>query len=241
MFDDPNEASTINFELLKVKIDIYDKPPGSGVTALRSMTNTVRENRVIFMLPTYNFLPPGERLSKIELYSTHVSSFLDWTRNVAINPDERPKKFIISVYGLTGNQGHLQQLKNEAETVAMLGINTVIIYYWPGLPPSDVRQIIDRTGIKWRSAAVYNPLSGISITGTTSSNEPTVIGLTYFDFFYQGPTPNPQTGKTNLQRLDDRLITIWRLHGLLHQCGCFRHSPWVLIPNKAMHPRFPRF
>jgi hypothetical protein len=39
----------------------------------------------------------------------------------------------------------------------------------------------------------------------------------------------------------DPLITTWRLHGLLHQCECFRHSPWVLIRNKAMHPRFPRF
>src|SRR5258708_30297672 len=35
-------------------------------------------------------------------------------------------------------------------------------------------------------------------------------------------------------------VTTWRPHVLLHQRGCFRHSPWLPIADKAGHPPCPR-
>jgi hypothetical protein len=108
------------------------------------MTDTVMGNVIAFLIPGYDFLPPGERLEKIELLSEYANRHLEASSAVAVNTDERPQEFIIGCTNLLGGQGHIGQLRTEAQTLANLGINTAEVRWWGasadsgGIPPGSI-------------------------------------------------------------------------------------------------------
>jgi hypothetical protein len=153
-----------SFERLTVRIDLFQGDPLRGGSLLRSLTETVSGgNRVIFLLPGYGYLAPGERIEKTELLSTHVKPYLQRANAVAIEPKERPRQFIISCFQINGGgQGQLEQLKTEALTVSALGCNTVSAEDWKGaLLPDVLSGVLDKAGITRRSWATGLPLGGL--------------------------------------------------------------------------------
>lgn len=100
---------------------------------------------------------------------------------------------------MRGFQGDSKQLNTEVNTLANLGINTVITgnaalgyppsspyyspdYEWPGLDVNEVQSILNESGVNKRSAAVYNPLQGF----------PTLPGIDPIFYFY---LTDPKTPK----------------------------------------------
>ena len=58
-----------------------------------------------------------------------------------------------------GGQGSVEQLKRQAETIALLGFNTVNAYWWGGISPETINTVLDSHGLQRRTSAVYNPPS----------------------------------------------------------------------------------
>jgi hypothetical protein len=167
----PN-SPTVYFQNLVVQINIYQGDPATNPPSLKELRTdaSLAGNAVLFILPSYNFSP--NFLDQIELYSNHVKKYLEWSKTVAVAPNDRPKRFIISGSSVRGLQGDLTQLKTEVGTLANLGINTAITATtfapniaadneWPGLDVIKVQSVLNQAGIKWRSAGVYNPFQNI--------------------------------------------------------------------------------
>lgn len=71
---------------------------------------------------------------------------------------------------MRGSQGSVSQLQTEVETLANLGINTVMTVptlgtspiqsdsEWPGIDIPEVQTVLDNGGLTWRGAAGGSPL-----------------------------------------------------------------------------------
>ncbi len=162
---------TVYFQKLQVQIDVYQGNPDSGGPLLTSLLtdSNLSGDIVLFVLPSYNFSP--NHLDQIKLYSDYVKKYLDWSKAVAVDPNDRPTQFVISTYSMVGLQGDPEQLKAEADTLKNLGINapgiadcTIPVYkgnsggseiitdsFWQGLDVSTIESTVDNAKIPWRS------------------------------------------------------------------------------------------
>jgi hypothetical protein len=142
---------------------------------------TVKGNTVLFVIPSYNFLDQSDvlphndpsydyRKTQIRSYDSYLAGFGNTQANcLPVQPGERPKQFIISSYSMSGLQGSVSQLQTEAETLAKLGINTVMtapdpagqpVWYdqeWPEINVSQLEKVLDNAGLIWRQAATHPP------------------------------------------------------------------------------------
>ena len=207
---------TTYFDNLTVNVEISKgnpNSPNSSSFTNQPITINVKGNTVLFVIPDYNYLPGDDpannnydyRKSQIQSYVDYVAQPLQWEQQVAVQPNECPKQFIISAYGMRGFQGSLTQLQNEVNTLANLGINTIMtvatdtseIPYvadseWPGLDVATVQDTVNKAGLKYRGAATSNPLylytsmqlygppAGI-VPNTFPSQQASYLG--YFDFY----------------------------------------------------------
>jgi hypothetical protein len=144
---------------LRLRVEIAAGDPDRGGRVLKSWTDTVEGETLLFLLPGYASEPAAGRADALELMSEHARRYLDAARAAAVKPEDRPKQFPVSCYQLMGGQGHREQLGMAAETAGLLGFNTVNAYSWGRIPPRDVNAVLDAHGLKWRSVAVYNPPS----------------------------------------------------------------------------------
>jgi hypothetical protein len=144
---------------LRLRVEVAQGDPGAGGKALKTLEDAVEGSALVFLLPGYGFEPAPERLAAIELLSEHAKRYLAAARAVALKPEERPRRFVISPYSLLGGQGHVGQLKTGAETLSLLGFNTVNAYWWDALPPAQMDTVLDSFGLERRERAVYTPPS----------------------------------------------------------------------------------
>ena len=127
-------------------------------------------------------------LEQIQLYSDYVANQTAGNIQSPVQPGERPKQFIVWSGGMIGLQASLSQLQTEVQTLAKLGVNTVmavrldsaseapIDHDWPGIDISEVQTVLDNAGLAWRGAAGTQPL--------LVADWP--VGIpTYFDFYLQ--------------------------------------------------------
>jgi hypothetical protein len=144
-----DSSATQQLASLSVTLEFFQGEPPIGLL-LKSLTDTVVGNRVAFLVPGYGFEQPGRREAGIELLSAHAAGYLATARAVGIDPVDRPTQFVVTCYAVRGSQGHSGQFEREAETVALLGVNTVLADQWPGLAPSDVNANLDAQGLHRR-------------------------------------------------------------------------------------------
>lgn len=153
---------------LRVQLEIAEGP---GTKTLETLVEEVRGGSVGFFLPGYAFEPVLARGDAIELLSEHARKYLAAARASGLKPEERPREFVIGAYHLMGGQGHLGQLKTQAEALSLLGINTVNAYNWGGLPPEQVDSVLDGFGLNRRALAVYAPPSYFHFDSAKMSRE----------------------------------------------------------------------
>jgi hypothetical protein len=96
-----------------------------------------------------------------------------------MHPENWPRQFVVSCFQLMGGQAHIGQLETQAEAMALLGINTVNLYdwpggnpNWPGIPASTINQKLDPLGLQRRSWGTSHPLA--------PPHSPTDV---YFEFY----------------------------------------------------------
>jgi hypothetical protein len=131
---------------------------------LGSVTETGVIGRVVaFLLRGYGFQPPGTG-KVIELMSEHARRYLRAANVTPVSPADRPRKFVVSCYSMQGGQAHLGQLETQAEAMALLGINTVNVYgwpggngNWPGIQPASINSKLDPLGLQRRSQGESYP------------------------------------------------------------------------------------
>lgn len=144
---------------LKLRVEIAEGDPAAGGRVLRTMTDEVKGHVLIVLLPGYAYGPPEERLARFEPLSERSKYYLAQARAVAIKPQDRPRLFSVSPFQMLGGQGHLGQLEREAETMALMGFNTVNSYWWGALPPATVNAVLDKYGLTRRTSTSYQPPS----------------------------------------------------------------------------------
>ena len=123
-----------------------------------------------------------------------------WSQDqtVEVKSKDRPQDFICNAGSLIGRQGHSNQLKIQAKTLANLGFNTAAITEnacstnsdlhnsWKGLDLKSVDNILVHEGIKWRSHTVDLPLHDQKYIGSfdpfPDAGQFIDSGLTLFDF-----------------------------------------------------------
>ncbi len=153
---------------LRVRLEVADGP---GTKTLKALEEEVQGSAVGFFLPGYAFEPVAARVGAIELLSEHARKYLAAARAGGLKPEERPREFVIAAYHLMGGQGHLGQLKTQAEALSLLGINTVNAYNWGALPPEQVDGVLDSFGLSRRALAVYSPPSYFHFDSAKMSRE----------------------------------------------------------------------
>jgi hypothetical protein len=142
---------------LRVRFDIYTGD--SGLPA-KSLTETVQGNVAAFLAPGYGFEPPQQRLTDIETFSDHVQRvYLTTAQQVGLTADERPKQFTIGSSTMLGGEGSPAALAAEAQTQALLGINTTRAAAWQGMSPEQIKAVFQQFGLR-HGTAVYAPLDG---------------------------------------------------------------------------------
>jgi hypothetical protein len=168
---------TTPLQSLTVQLDVYQGDPAAGGTLLKSMTQTVTGDVVSLIVPGYGFLPPGQRSASTELMTDYANQvYLAAAEQVGLTPDERPRQFVIGADNLMGGyEASTALLQAEAQTLALLGINTVDAYEWNGIPTAQINAILDSYGFQRRQSAAFGlpPLPG------DDPNNPTPG---YFDF-----------------------------------------------------------
>lgn len=117
-------------------------------------TDTVRGQTALFLLPGYAMTPPEQRIGSFEQFSAHWKRYLAAAEAVALSPDERPDQFVVSGYGLYGGQGHATQLEHGLATLRALGINSVQLIGWQGIPAEELAQ---RAADFSPESSVYSP------------------------------------------------------------------------------------
>lgn len=165
---------------LKMKIELAQGSSSTEITPLKTLTETLHGNAVLFVVPGYGFAGapvggagPGqkeqgtmdkaqlglERIAAFELFSDFSKRYLAAAEAAKIVEKDRPRLFPISASTATGGQGHAGQLENYAKALGAMGFNTVASYGWGTIPPSDVEAVFDKNGIPHRMLAVYAPPS----------------------------------------------------------------------------------
>lgn len=159
----------MNLAGLHLQIEIAEGDPGGGgrLLTIPALDEQVQGYVVQLLLPGYGFDPitaytaqaktldvAREREKAIELLSTHAKRYLNAAQAVALQSWERPQQFVISSHLCQGWQGHLEQLRYQAEALSLLGFNTVIAERWQNIPTEDVHVMLTSFGLKWRSVAV---------------------------------------------------------------------------------------
>ena len=134
-------------------------PAALKVTTYGTKIEEVVGNTVLFLVPGYGYDPPAERDAAFELLSEHARQYLATAQAVGLKPEERPRQFMVSCYGIMGGQGSLSQLDTELQTCALLGFNTSNCYWWGNIPPAKLNEELVAHGIARRSLAIYNPPS----------------------------------------------------------------------------------
>ena len=171
--DKPCDTLTLRFEF-------FDGDPAVGGALLKEMTDTVAGNFIHMFIPGYGFLA-DDRTEGIELLSGHARRYLEQARLAAGDGADRPRQFVVSCSHLRGGQGHLEQLRMEAEAMGLLGINTANVESWSQLTPSTIEEELDTYGIRWRSKVSYHPLDDF-VRGGSRPHDPW-SHLTHFDFY----------------------------------------------------------
>jgi Ca2+-binding RTX toxin-like protein len=162
----PGGPATL-LQSLTLQLDVYQGDPATGGTLVKSMTQTVQGNSVGFIVPGYGFLPPGQRSATTELMTDYANQVLLATAaQVGLTPDERPKQFVIGADSILGfYDASVPLLQSYAQTVALLGMNTVNAYWWNGIPPDEVNAILDSYGFQRRQAGDHGALPPLSVPG----------------------------------------------------------------------------
>ncbi|MGB8698545.1 MAG: hypothetical protein WCD18_03935, partial [Thermosynechococcaceae cyanobacterium] len=116
----------------------------------------------------------------IEPLSQHVHQYLQNAQRVALKPEERPQKFIVSCSHCVGGQGQLEQLQTQVAALKALGFNTAMVYSWGNLPSAQINQVLEAESEHpfQQSSGLYNPLAGPPLHLRPI--------LPYFDFIYDG-------------------------------------------------------
>jgi RNA polymerase sigma factor (sigma-70 family) len=86
---DPFAPATVAH--LRLRIEVAQGDPDAGGKVLKTLTDTVRGNTVLFLLPGYAHEPPEDPLDAIELFSDHYRRYLRLARAAALKPEERPR------------------------------------------------------------------------------------------------------------------------------------------------------
>ncbi len=164
---------------LKLQLQVALGNPNTN-PPVQMLTETVVGNQALFLLPGYRFHPERDQRTAIERLSQHVKHYLNTAQTVALAPEERPQRFIVSCSHCVGGQGHLEQLQTQVDAIKSLGFNTAAVYNWGNLPHTDINRVVDADPHHpfHRAWGVYNPLSGPPLNIKAA--------LTYFDFFYDG-------------------------------------------------------
>lgn len=157
--------------------------PTGGTPLVR--TDTVRGQDVYFLLPGYAVTPPATRAERFEAFSEHWKAYRKAAEAVALRPDERPEKFVVSAYAVAGGQGHRGQLEDGLAALRALGINSVQLGNWQGIPAAEL-------------AAASAGLSPESGTYAPPLHSP-------FLFAYDGSLTDTVTGKV----IDRAYLTAW--------------------------------
>lgn len=154
---------------LRLRIDVAEGDPESGGVLLKSMTEQVVGNNVLFLLPGYAMGDRETRAAATELLSEHATRYVRAAEAVAVPEQERPRDFVVSCGHLLGGQGQRAQLETEARAMSLLGCNTVNAYWWGAIPPSEVDAVLDRYGLTRRGFGVYMPPSYFDFDLTPAS------------------------------------------------------------------------
>jgi hypothetical protein len=154
-----NVSGARNLVEMKLRIEIAEGDPVAGGKLLKTMTDEVLGSNMLVLLPGYGFDPPQQREAAIESFTDHAQKYLDAARAVGLKPEDRPRLFNVSGHQLLGGQGSVTQLQRQAETVALLGFNTINAYWWGAIPPAKVDEVLDGVGLSHRTSAIYNPPS----------------------------------------------------------------------------------
>ncbi len=153
------DARTPNLPvLLRVQLEVArgESAPGRVV---KTLTESVQGEGMMLFFPGLASGSEEEQTAQIELFSTSAQRYRQRALAAAIPPAERPRLFPVSCTHLLGGQGHVGQLKAQAETLGMLGFNTVNTYWWGAIPPSEIDGILDGAGLTRRALAGYRPPS----------------------------------------------------------------------------------
>lgn len=164
------------------RVEAHYTPAGAGQALVK--TETVRSASAMFLLPGYAE-PPEKRADLFELFSAHWERYRAAAEAVALRPEERPDQFVVSGYAIAGVQGHTTQLENGLATLRALGINSVQLGVWDGIPAAELAQ----------RAADFSPESGVYAPP---------LGFP-FSFMYDGSLVEQPSGKV----VDEEYLRNW--------------------------------
>lgn len=144
---------------MEIEIEVARDTPGKGSTLLKTMRTTVMGSRVTFRLPGYAMAPSADPAEGIELESDHARAVRDFAQTVGLAPTERPKIFPVGFYAAAGGEADLGELEAIADTIALLGCNTIMPSAWTGIPGKQVYDVFASRGVTRRSVSLYSPPS----------------------------------------------------------------------------------
>jgi len=101
-------------------------------------TDRVRGGMFSFLLPGHAFAPREQRAARFELMSEYARRYRVAAEPFRLAPEERPDQFVISAYSWTGMQGHAQHLDEGLAALRALGLNSVELRAWTGIPPAEL-------------------------------------------------------------------------------------------------------
>lgn len=119
-------------------VEAHWTPAGAPAGEPLVRTTVVQGQFAVFLLPGYALLPPADRAGH---FVSFAELYRDWRKvaeAVALAPDERPDRFVVSAYSISGAQGSREQLDDGLAVLRALGVNSVQVLSWPGLPAAEL-------------------------------------------------------------------------------------------------------
>lgn len=131
---------------------------GDSASIVRAVDLPISGNVGALTVPKYGLDDIVGLDTRIQTSAEEFKRYLDIAKKYGLKPEERPQKFIVA-NGLIGLDSSPEALEYGAETLALLGHNTVQAWSWGGLNPENLRSTLARHGFHNFRDAVYNPPS----------------------------------------------------------------------------------
>jgi hypothetical protein len=133
----------------------FDLADASG-KILKSVTETVQSGIAVFLMPGYSMSATAltGSVTGMETYSQRCAEYLSVAKLNPVSAVDRPKKIITDCFSLRGEASNTV-LTNLAQTMQLLGFNTVNADLFDGLRAGNINSTLCTYGLDQRSSASY--------------------------------------------------------------------------------------